>query len=173
MIGALARRLFGSANDRYIKSLGPLIEEINETFGTADWTPIETFYENNYSQALSAMRMADVFLVNPVADGMNLVAKEAVVLNERNAALILSEGAGAHDQLGDFAISVSPSDVVGTSQALEGAIEMPLAERMVRLAAMRRGVESEDLGWWVDRQISDLASLAERLELAPIPLAAS
>ena len=158
---------------RYRERTFGLIDEINETFGTADWTPIETFYENNYSQALTAMRMADVFLVNPVADGMNLVAKEAVVLNERSAALILSEGAGAHDQLGDFAISVSPSDVVGTSQALEDAIEMPLAERMVRLAAMRRSVESEDLGWWVDRQISDLASLAERSELAPIPLVAS
>jgi len=158
---------------RYRERTFGLIEEINERFGTADWKPIETFYENNYMQALTAMRMADVLVVNPVADGMNLVAKEAVVLNERNAVLILSEGAGAHDQLGAYAISVSPGDVAGTSRAMEDAIEMPRAERIVRLAAMRRTVESEDLNWWVNRQLSDLAALAERSELARIPLVAS
>ncbi|HEX5415554.1 MAG TPA: trehalose-6-phosphate synthase [Chloroflexota bacterium] len=150
-----------------------LIDEINETFGTADWQPIETFYENNYLQALTAMRLADVLLVNPVADGMNLVAKESVVLNERNGVLILSEGAGAHDQLGDYAISVSPGDVSGTSRALEDAIAMPLAERIVRLAAMRRSVEAEDLSWWVDRQLYDLADIAKQSERAPLPLVAS
>jgi trehalose 6-phosphate synthase len=158
---------------RYRDCTFALIKEINDAFGTAVWKPIETFYENNYLQALAAMRTADVLLVNPVADGMNLVAKEAVVVNERNAVLILSEGAGAHDQLGAYAVSVSPGDVAGTSRALERAIEMPLAERIVRLAALRRSVESEDLGWWVDRQLFDLAALADHPELARIPLAAS
>ena len=151
-----------------------LIDEINRDFGTADWKPIELFYENNFPQALAAMQLADVFLVNPVADGMNLVAKEAVVLNERDAALILSEGAGVHDQLGEIAISVSPGDVEGTASALQEAIDMPRAERAIRLAAMRRAVESEDLAWWVNSQLRDLADVvADEPDSVPVPLAAS
>jgi len=164
-----------SEYQEYRRRTFALIDAINAEFGTSEWQPIEAFYENNFPQAIAAMRLADVFLVNPVADGMNLVAKEAVVLNERDAALILSEGAGAHDQLGDLALSVSPGDVEGTAAALYQAIEMPRTERAVRLAAMRRAVESEDLAWWVDSQLRDLVEVAndDEPDTIPVPLAAS
>src|SRR5690606_18720676 len=116
-------------------------------------------YENNQPQALAAMRLADVVLVNPVMDGMNLVAKEAVVLNERNAVLILSEGAGAHEQLGEFAITVGVADIDGTTMAIEDALVMPLAERAARLTELRRLVETYDLEWWIDVQLADLDAI--------------
>jgi trehalose 6-phosphate synthase len=91
---------------------------------------------------------------------MNLVAKEAVVVSERNAALVLSETAGAFDQMADGALAVAPADVVGTADALSAALAMDPDERRRRLTKLRRGVEREDITWWLRRQLEDLAELA-------------
>ena len=76
---------------------------------------------------LAGLAIADVILVNPLVDGMNLVAKEAAIVSRRNAVIVLSETAGAHDQMADGVIPVAPADVVGTADALRDAIEMPRA----------------------------------------------
>jgi trehalose 6-phosphate synthase len=120
------------------------------------------FYENDYAQALAGLSIADVVLVNPLIDGMNLVAKEAVVVSERDAALVLSETAGAFDQMAADVLPVAPADVVGTAEALAEGLAMPRAERAERLARLRAGVEREDITWWLRRQLVDLASVAER-----------
>jgi trehalose 6-phosphate synthase len=144
----------------YGRRVQDVVDRINARFGRADWRPIELFYENDYAQGLAAMSIADVVLVNPLIDGMNLVAKEAVVVSERDAVLVLSETAGAYDQMADGCLPVAPADIVGTADALGQALDMPLEERHRRLVAMRRGVEREDITWWLRRQFEDLAALA-------------
>jgi len=135
------------------------VDRINARFGRAGWRPVQLFYENDYAQALAGLSMADVVLVNPLVDGMNLVAKEAVVVSERDAVLVLSETAGAFDQMANGVLAVAPADVVGTADALAAALEMPVDERKRRLAKLRRGVEREDITWWLRRQLEDLAAL--------------
>ena len=136
------------------------VDRINARFGKAGWRPIQLYYENDYAQALAGLSIADVVLVNPLVDGMNLVAKEAAVVSERDAVLVLSETAGAFDQMADGALPVAPLDVAGTADALATALAMPAAERRRRLATLRRGVEREDITWWLRRQIEDLAELS-------------
>ncbi len=144
----------------YGRSVQNAVDRINARFGRAGWRPIQIFYENDYAQALAGLSIADVVLVNPLVDGMNLVAKEAVVVSQRDAALVLSETAGAYDQMAAGAIAVAPADVVGTADALAAGLAMDRDERRRRLARMRRGVEREDISWWLRRQLEDLAALA-------------
>jgi trehalose 6-phosphate synthase len=143
----------------YGRMVQSAVDRINARFGRSGWRPVQLFYENDYAQALAGLSIADVVLVNPLIDGMNLVAKEAVLVSDRDAVLVLSETAGAFDQMADGAIPVAPADVVGTADALAEALEMPLEERRRRLARLRRGVEREDITWWLRRQLEDLAEL--------------
>ncbi len=143
----------------YGRKVQNAVDRINARFGRAGWRPVQIFYENDYAQALAGLSIADVVLVNPLVDGMNLVAKEAVVVSGRDAVLVLSETAGAFDQMAEGAISVAPADVVGTADALAAALAMPVEERRRRLAVLRAGVEREDIGWWLRRQLEDLAGL--------------
>ena len=144
---------------RYRKAVLEAIERINGRFAQPDWQPIEVFYENNYAQAIAGMSLADVLLVNPIMDGMNLVAKEGPIVNERNGVLVLSEGAGVHHQLGEAALSVASGDVEGTADALYQALVMPEEERILRLRRLREAIEAEDLDWWILRQFEDLADI--------------
>jgi trehalose 6-phosphate synthase len=143
----------------YGREVQNVVDRINARFGRAGWRPVQLFYENDYAQALAGLSIADVVLVNPLVDGMNLVAKEAVVVSDRDAVLVLSETAGAFDQMADGALPVAPADVAGTADALAAALAMPREERARRLAKLRRGVESEDITWWLRRQFEDLAEL--------------
>ena len=145
----------------YKKEVFSLIDQINERHGSDAWRPIEVFYENNYEQALAAMSLYDVLLVNPVMDGMNLVAKEGPTVNQRDGVLILSEGAGAHEQLARHALSVGPTDVEGTLRALYEAITMPHAERKYRADKLRETIAKDDLDVWVRAQVRDLVALLD------------
>jgi trehalose 6-phosphate synthase len=143
----------------YGREVQSVVDRINARFGRSGWRPVQLFYENDYAQALAGLSIADVVLVNPLVDGMNLVAKEAAIVSQRDAVLVLSETAGAFDQMADGALPVAPADVVGTADALAAALAMPLDERRRRLARLRRGVEREDISWWLRRQLEDLAAL--------------
>ena len=143
----------------YGREVQSVVDGINARFGRSGWRPVQLFYENDYTQALAGLSIADVVLVNPLVDGMNLVAKEAAIVSQRDAVLVLSETAGAFDQMADGALPVAPADVVGTADALAAALAMPLDERRRRLARLRRGVEREDITWWLRRQLEDLAEL--------------
>jgi trehalose 6-phosphate synthase len=143
----------------YLDETRKLIDRINARHGTDVWKPIEMFYENDYVQALAGMSEADVMLVNPIIDGMNLVAKEAPIVSTRNAVLILSEGAGAFEQLQDGALPVTPTDIEGTVKALEIALSMPPHERARRTALLRAEVEENDITMWLHQQLRDLALL--------------
>ena len=144
---------------RYLDEIDQMVTQINRRFGTEEWEPVKVSYENNYIQAIAAMRHYDVLLVNSVIDGMNLVSKEGPVVNERNGVLILSEAAGAHERLKVGALSVAPADIEGTTQALYRALSMPDDERTARNKAMVDVIEREDITHWLWTQLQDVAAL--------------
>ncbi len=146
---------------RYIEEAIQLIEAINSKYATEDWQPIEFFYENNYLQAVSGMRLYDVLLVNAVIDGMNLVAKEGPTVNNRDGVLILSETVGAYEQLGRHCLAVAPADIEGTVQALYTALTMPPGDKRRHAAALKRSIEEEDLTDWLWHLLEDVANLVE------------
>jgi len=146
----------------YGRKVQAAVERINARFGRAGYRHVQIFYENDYAQALAGLSIADVVLVNPLVDGMNLVAKEAVTVSGRDAAIVLSETAGAYDQMADGVLPVAPADVAGTADALAAGLAMTRHERAERLARLRAGVEREDITWWLHRQLSDLARIVPR-----------
>lgn len=144
---------------RYLQEVDALVSEINQEFGTSEWQPISVFYENNYTQAMAAMKLYDVLLVNCIIDGMNLVAKEGPVVNIRSGTVVLSETAGAYAQLQEGVLPVAPADVEGTSQALYAALTSSLEEREKRANVLARKIEEEDSIHWMESQIEDLKAI--------------
>lgn len=143
----------------YTDEIFELVEAINDEYGSGEWEPIVMFYENNYEQAIAAMRHYDVLLVNPLIDGMNLVAKEGALVNQRDGVILLSEAAGSYDQMREHVLPVAPADIEGTVRALHQALTMSKRERATRARALRAGVYAADLTDWLLRQFEDLAAL--------------
>ncbi|HZU69940.1 MAG TPA: trehalose-6-phosphate synthase [Ktedonobacteraceae bacterium] len=133
-----------------------LVDDINRQFGRKDWTPIHAFVENDRTQALAALQFYDVLLVNPIIDGMNLVAKEGPVVNSRDGVLVLSRTSGAFQQLGDASIPVSPADTPETVEALYKALTLPSEERRRLSTLARQQVERDDLNSWIEQQVRDI-----------------
>jgi trehalose 6-phosphate synthase len=142
----------------YLDDVSAVVGRINAKYANVEtgWQPIHLIMGENYPRALAAMKWYDVLLVNSIIDGMNLVAKEGALLNERNGVLILSEGAGAVSQLGEHAIIIGPTDVEGTADALHRALTMPLEERRRRAEGLRRSVEADDVTKWFENQVADM-----------------
>ena len=153
---------------RYMNDIEEVVKEINNTHGSEDWSPIVTFIENNYTQAIAGMKLYDVMLVNSVFDGMNLVAKEGPVVNQNSGVLVLSETTGAFKQLAPGALAVAPSDIEGTMQALHQAITMSAEERKERSDTLVQIISDEDIIHWVYRQLDDIRSIT-----APTPATAA
>ncbi len=133
-----------------------LVEEINSEFGNHRWKPIRVINEHNRMQALAAMSLYDVLLVNPVADGMNLIAKEGPVLNTRDGVLVLSTRAGAWDDLAEGAVGIDPEDVEATADALYAGLTMPPHRRRERALRLRSTIREHDLRDWFQRLIDDI-----------------
>ncbi len=149
---------------RYNADVLKIIDEINLKYGTGEWKPIHAFTkDNDRTRALAAMRFYDVLLVNPIIDGMNLVAKEGPVVNECNGILVLSRTAGAFQQLGKASVPTSPTDVMETAEALYNALNMPPEERHIKSTLARQIVERNDLHVWLSRQINDVNDLLARI----------
>ncbi|MFJ8049018.1 trehalose-6-phosphate synthase [Streptomyces luteogriseus] len=136
----------------YTAEVQRVSEEINAEYGTPGWTPVVLNLKDDFARSLAAYRLADVALVNPIRDGMNLVAKEVPVVSEAGCALVLSREAGAHEELGEDAITVNPYDVTGTATALHEALSMSpeeRAERSKRLSAAATALPPAR--WFVDQ----------------------
>ncbi|MFH8452653.1 trehalose-6-phosphate synthase [Streptomyces fungicidicus] len=116
----------------YTAEVQRIAGEINERYGTPGWRPVVLHVRDDFARSLAAYRLADVALVNPIRDGMNLVAKEVPVVSDAGCALVLSREAGAHEELGEDAITVNPYDVVETAGALHEALTMSPEERADR-----------------------------------------
>jgi trehalose 6-phosphate synthase len=129
---------------------------VNERLGRPDWTPITLVVRDDFLASVAAYTEYDVLLVNPVLDGLNLVAKEAPLVNGRDGVLVLSRGAGAFAELEDWVVAVDPLDVDGQADALERALAMPRAARRAWLDAIRTHVRTHDLDAWAARELTEL-----------------
>ena len=140
----------------YTARVQRLAREISEEFGTGDWDPLILAVDDDYARSLAAYRLADVLLVNPIRDGMNLVAKEGPILSERGCALVLSREAGAAEELGADALMINPFDVSGTARALHEALIMTEAERRRRAASLARAASALPPARWFADQLAAL-----------------
>jgi trehalose 6-phosphate synthase len=142
---------------RYAAEVREVVARVNG-MADPDSAPIWLLDGTDYALAIAALSLADVVLVNPVVDGMNLVAKETAIVSR--AALVLSETAGAAEQLAADSLVVAAADVAGTAEMLEVGLEMSEEDRARRLKRLRASVRDEDLEWWLTRQLRDLAAVA-------------
>jgi trehalose 6-phosphate synthase len=141
--------------DRYATAVREVVARVNGLV-EPDEQPIWLYDGSDYAMAIAALRLADVVLVNPIVDGMNLVAKEAALIGDRAPVLVLSETAGAAEQLAADSLTVAPADIIGTARQLERALAMPDDERRGRARRLRASVREQDIGWWIERQLRDL-----------------
>ncbi len=148
---------------RYAEVVQEKVEEVNERHGNASWRPIELSVQDNFPLSVAAYKNYDALLVNAVRDGMNLVAKEAAVVNERNGVLVLSENAGAHEELKENALTVNPFDLDEQADAIYEALTMPDGERRRRARALRETVLDNTIEDWVEAQMKDIAAYRERV----------
>lgn len=144
---------------RYLEEIVVLAQGINLRYGDNVWQPVKLYVGENYHRAVAGMQLYDILLVNPIIDGMNLVAKEGPVVNERDGVLVLSEGAGSCEELGQAALVVSPYDVVGMAVSLHRALLMPRSERAERAKTLRKTVEGRTVMDWLWSQLLSLSLL--------------
>jgi trehalose 6-phosphate synthase len=145
----------------YLAAIEAEAAAVNRRFGTDGWQPVDLRVGDDFPQSVAAYVQYDVLLVNAVFDGLNLVAKEAPLVNERDGVLVLSENAGAHEELGAWALTVNPFDVAGQAEALHAALTMPAEERRRRAEAIRAHVREHDVARWIDAQLSDFDSVGK------------
>ena len=148
------------------EEMNRMVSEINGRFGMLGWQPVQHFYRSFPLPLLSAMyRMADVALVTPMRDGMNLVCKEYVASKtDGKGVLVLSEMAGAARELSE-AVQVNPNDIWGFAEAIYQALTMPEDEQKRRMMAMQQTVSRFDIHNWVSQfmQKLDVAKANQQL----------
>ncbi len=140
----------------YLERIEALVAVVNHRHGTPDWMPIQLKLRDDLEEAVAAYKHYDVLLVNAMFDGMNLVAKEGPVVNERAGVSILSENTGAHEELGEFALSVNPFDIQELADSIHAALTMQGSERARRLDGLREIITARDPGDWIDDQLEDI-----------------
>jgi trehalose 6-phosphate synthase len=137
----------------YQNEVESTVERINQQWGTSDWTPIVLEIEDDYPRSLAALTRYDVLMVNPVRDGLNLVAKEGPLVNTRNGVLALSREAGAFDELAPGSLEVNPFDVSGTAAVMAEALDMDPGMRAERAARVRALVLARHPADWLQAQL--------------------
>jgi trehalose 6-phosphate synthase len=143
----------------YLDELMAAAGRINARYGDSSWEPVRLLVGENYARAVAALQRYDALLVNSIADGMNLVAKEGPIVNERDGVLILSERTGARQQLEPGAIVIAPCDVYATAQALHQALTMSAPKRQELAARLRWVVERDDIAAWLWHQLKMMKDL--------------
>lgn len=140
----------------YLERIEASVAVVNHRHGTPDWMPIHLKIRDDLEEAVAAYKHYDVLLVNAMFDGMNLVAKEGPICNQRNGVSILSENTGAHEVLSEFALSVNPFDIQELADAIHRALTMSEPERAARAEGLRKVVTGSDPGSWIDDQLADV-----------------
>jgi trehalose 6-phosphate synthase len=146
----------------YLGAIQRAARAVNDRFQREGWVPLDLQIQDDFPQAVAAYKQFDVLLVNAIFDGMNLVAKEAPLVNARDGVLVLSENAGVHEELGEWALTVNPFDVSGQAEAIHEALVMEAAERRRRREAIVAYVRKHDIGRWIDTQLADLDEAREK-----------
>ena len=130
----------------YLERIEALVAVVNHRHGTPDWMPIDLKLRDDLDEAVASYKHYDVMMVNAMFDGMNLVAKEGPLVNERDGVSILSENTGAHEELGEYALSVNPFDVQELADSIYAALTMEGDERARRAKGLKDIVTSRDPG---------------------------
>jgi trehalose 6-phosphate synthase len=167
-IGLLAR-LAPSRQDipEYVECLAGIeraARAVNDRFSRPGWQPVTLVLTDDFPASIAAYKQFDVLLVNPIADGLNLVAKEAPLVNVREGVVILSESAGAHEELEDFVVSVNPFDVAGQAEAIHEAVTLGVDARRRRIEGIRARVHEHSIAAWTARQLHDLDEARARAD---------
>ncbi len=144
----------------YLERIEALVAVVNHRHGTPDWMPINLKLRDDLEEAMAAYKHYDVLLVNAMFDGMNLVAKEGPLVNEHAGVSILSENTGAHEELGEFALSVNPFDIQELADSIHAALTMTPQERRRRIEGLKRIVTGRSPGDWIDDQLDDIREKA-------------
>jgi trehalose 6-phosphate synthase len=140
----------------YAAEIERAVRELNDRFPGA----VDLQVADDFPTSVAAYKQYDVLFVNAVFDGLNLVAKEGPLVNQRDGVLVLSENAGAHEELAEWALTVNPFDVWGQAEALHEALSMEPSERARRAAGLRAQVRENDVSRWIAGLLSDLAPAA-------------
>ncbi len=133
---------------------------VNARHASVGYEPIDLHIADDFPLSVAGYKQYDVLLVNAVFDGLNLVAKEGPLVNDRAGVLVLSENVGAHEELGEWALTVNPFDVLGQAEALHAALSMDRSERARRAGRLSAQVRANDVGRWIDSLLDDLAGLS-------------
>ena len=140
----------------YLGAIQRAARAVNDRFQRNDWVPVDLRIEDNFPLTVAAYKQYDALLVNAIYDGLNLVAKEAPLVNGRDGVLILSENAGSHEELGPWALSVNPFDLEAQAHAIYDALQMARNERKARIDSIREHVREHDVAAWLETQLEDL-----------------
>ena len=140
----------------YLERIEAVVAVVNHRHGSPDWMPIQLKLRDDLEEAVAAYKHYDVLIVNAMFDGMNLVAKEGPMVNARGGVSILSENTGAHEELGEYALSVNPFDIQELADSIHAALTMPFEERRRRHQNLVEIVTARNPGDWVDEQLSDI-----------------
>jgi trehalose 6-phosphate synthase len=140
----------------YLEKIEALVAVINHRHGTTDWMPIDLRLRDDFEEAVALYKHYDLLLVNAMWDGMNLVSKEGPLVNTRDGMIVLSENTGAHEELGECALSVNPFDVQEQADAIHHALTASPEERRRRMDALRRVITSRTPLDWIDQQLADI-----------------
>jgi trehalose 6-phosphate synthase len=140
----------------YLAEIGATVARVNAAHGREGYQPVDLRLAGDLALAVAAYTVCDVLMVNALADGMNLVAKEAVVVNTRASVLALSENTGAYQELGAFAVTLHPFDIQQQADALYAALTMDPTLRRARRQAAAQMVQENDIAKWLTNQLLDL-----------------
>jgi trehalose 6-phosphate synthase len=140
----------------YLERIEAVVAVVNHRHGSPDWMPIQLKLRDDLEEAVAAYKHYDVLMVNAMFDGMNLVAKEGPMVNERAGVSLLSENTGAHEELGEYALSVNPFDIQELADSIHAALTMPIEERKRRHAGLKSIVTARNPGDWIDDQLADI-----------------
>jgi trehalose 6-phosphate synthase len=140
----------------YLERIEAVVAVVNHRHGSPDWMPIQLKLRDDLEEAVAAYKHYDVLMVNAMFDGMNLVAKEGPMVNERAGVSILSENTGAHEELGEYALSVNPFDIQELADSIHAALTMRPEERRRRHEGLKSIVTARNPGDWVDDQLADI-----------------
>ncbi len=141
---------------RYARDVSAAVDTINRRFRTETWEPIILDTRNNIDRALALMARADVIIVNPLRDGMNLVAKEAVAVSQHDVAVILSQHAGAADDLAPGALMIDPFDAAELAEAIATALAFSPRERSRRIALLQDAASTPNPRQWLDLVLAEV-----------------
>jgi trehalose 6-phosphate synthase len=144
---------------RYLRQIRQMAGRINNELGTEDWQPIRLEIAESERKAIAALKNYDVLLVNPVYDGLNLVVKEGALVNGTDGVIVLSENAGAHEELREHVLSINPFDVEATAAAMYAGLTMDSEQRHRMNEAAREVVRTNDIARWISNQVQDLRDL--------------